>query len=395
MRYKLFFGAILAAGILFAAVSFMPGSSDAQETADVPQAPQAMPVTVEAVRARNVQIWREFSGRIQAVDYVEIRPQVSGKITEIKFNGGARVKTGDVLFVIDPRPYQAAVNKSQAALDSANNTYSLAEKEVVRARELIKTNAISKRQYDERVSARLVALSDVEAAKAALEQAQINLDYTNVTAPISGKTSRAEITLGNLVEAGNPVLTSIVSDEGVYADFEVDEKTYLENIRQMSGGVQKIAVKLSIPSLPDQKYEGFIHSFDNRINPSTGTIRARAYFPNTDRMLIPGMFVTVSMGSPTDEKKIMVSERVISTDQNRKFVLVVDDNSVASYRPVTLGETTGGERVVLTGLQEGDRVITEGLMHIRPGMPVVPQVGGAQAAQAEPAAAASPPESAE
>jgi membrane fusion protein, multidrug efflux system len=335
-----------------------------------------MPVVVETVHPKSTQIWKDFSGRIKAVDYVEIRPQVSGTITEIKFVDGARVNKGDILFVIDPRPYDAALRGAQASMQTAKDQLNLADKELVRAKELIKTNAISKRIYDERASARQVAASQLDAAQAAVEQAQINLDYAYVKAPVSGYTSRAEVTLGNLVDSVSaPILTSIVSDSGVYADFEVDEKTYLQNIRKDSGpdvASANVDVQIVISSLSERIYKGKIHAFDNRIDPASGTIRARAFFANEDKMLLPGMFVNVKMGSQADKKIILVSEKAIGTDQNRKFVMIADKGK-AAYRPVTLGASSNGYREILSGLGEGDQVIIEGLMHIRPDMPVAPK----------------------
>ena len=339
------------------------------------QAPQAMPVKVIKVEPEKAQIWKDFSGRISAIDYVEIRPQVSGTITEVDFTDGQHVEAGDVLFVIDKRPYEAAVRKAEAALKRDQDLFALANKEMLRAKELIKTNALSNRVYDERKSARQVALSEIDAAKAALEQAKIDLDYATITAPVSGYTSRAEITKGNLVEAGPnaPILTTIVSDAGVYADFDVDEKTYLQYVH---GAKDKILVKLVIPNLEEKTYDGEIHSFDNRIDPASGTIRARAFFDNEEKNLVPGMFVRIKMGSPTQDARILVPDSVIGTDQDRKFVMVVDDKNTAQYRPVTLGESTGGRRVILSGLKGGEKVITERLMFLRPGMPVLPQMAG-------------------
>lgn len=354
--------------LAFVAMSaaFFPVVSMAQDQGQ----PQAMPVKVIEARPEKVEIWKDYSGRINAVDYVEIRPQVSGTITQVAFTDGQYVKKDEVLFVIDKRPYEAAVRQADAMLQTKRNQYGLADKELVRANELIKTDALSRRVYDERKSARQVALSQVEEAKAALEQAQINLDFATIKAPVSGFTSRAEVTLGNLVSMANPpVLTSIVSDSGVYADFEIDEKSYLQYVHGAKGD---IAVKLIIPNLDDKEYEGKIHAFDNRINPESGTIRARAFFPNQDGALIPGMFVSVKVGSPTSEEKIMVDDSLIGTDQNRKFVMTVDANNIATYNAVELGEASRGRRVILSGLKAGDKVIAERLMMIRPGMPVAP-----------------------
>lgn len=352
-------------------------------------APQAMPVVVDTVKSEVAKIWKEYSGRIRATDYVEVRPQVSGTITEIHFEDGAHVNKGDILFTIDKRPYEAALKGAQAALVSAENQMALAEKEMVRAEGLIKTNAISKRSYDERVNERNVSAAQVEAAKATLEQAQINLDYASVKAPISGYTSRAEITEGNLVDPiSAPILTSIVSDAGVYADFEVDEKTYFQHLRKDNGqsaDKANIEVIATSPSLADAQVSGKIHSFDNKIDPASGTIRIRAYFGNENKQLVPGMFVQVKIGTQSDEKVILLSETVIGTDQDRKFVMIAE-NGKAAYRPITLGSSTGGKREILSGLKDGDQVITEGLMMIRPDMPVAPMSAEEAAKQAAAAA---------
>lgn len=341
------------------------------------QAPQAMPVTVETVTSKPIQIWNDYSARLEAVDFAEIRPQVSGTITEVKFEDGQMVEKGDVLFVIDPRPYQATVNQAKAELRVAKNQSSFSLKELRRAKELIKTDAVSERVLDERQNAHNIAVATVKAVEARLRSAEINLDYAHIKAPISGRVSRAEIKEGNLVEAGGnaPVLTSIVSKQKVYADFEVDEKSYLKYVRNSAKNVSEehsIPVKLSL-SGDDVEYEGFIQSFDNQIDVSSGTIRARALFNNEDGALLPGMFASVKMGTPSSEDQILIGERAIGTDQSRKFVYVIDDNGMVEYRVVTIGESMDGQRVITSGLNDGDQVITEGIIRIRPGMPVVPK----------------------
>ena len=346
--------------------------------------PPAMPVVAETAKAERVKIYTEFSGRITAVDYVQVRPQVSGAITKVLFEDGARVKAGDVLFEIDPRPYEAAQRGAQANVETAENQLKLADKELDRAQGLIKTNAISKRSYDERVNARNVAAAQADAARAALEQAQINLDYARVKAPISGFTSRAEVTEGNLVDPiSAPILTTIVSDAGVYADFDMDERTFVQQIRKGNGqspDLSAIEVKVSSPSLPEKVFDGKIHAFDNRIDPASGTIRVRAYLANVDKTLVPGMFVRVVMGTKSEDEVILVPETAIGTDQNRKFVMVAESGK-AVYRAVTLGAATEGKREVLSGLSIGEKVITEGLMHVRPGMDVIPMSAQEMAAQ--------------
>ncbi|MDF7808317.1 efflux RND transporter periplasmic adaptor subunit [Pontiellaceae bacterium B12219] len=350
--------------------------SAAEETAAV--IPPARAVEVDIVQTTKARLWREFSGRMAAVDRAEIRPQVSGTITDIRFVDGQRVEKGDILFVIDPRPYEAAVQQAKADLASARTANELAQSVQKRANELIKNSAISQRTYDERANNTLVTDAAVLGAEARLEQAQINLDYAYIKAPFSGLLGRAEITLGNLVSAGPtaPLLTTIVSDSGIYAEFEVDEKTYMDNIHAVSGirnNELKIPVEIYI-GVARKRYEGFIHSLDNQIDPSSGTIRGRAFFANENAELVPGMFVRVNLGSPTERESILLNERAIGTNQDRKFVYVVNPDNIVEYREVTLGESIKGSRVIRSGLKTGEMVITKGLMRIRPGMSVDPQV---------------------
>lgn len=340
-------------------------------------APQAMPVTVETISAEPVQIWNEYSARLEAVHFAEIRPQVNGTISEVRFEDGQEVEKGDVLFVIDPRPYQAMVNQAKAELKAAKNQVDFSSKQLKRAKELIKNNAISQRLLDERVNAYNVAVDTVSGIEASLSSAQINLDYAYVKAPISGRVSRAEVKEGNLVETAvnAPLLTSIVSQDKIYADFEVDEKTYLKYIRTTARDLQaehQIPVKLTLTG-DNVEYEGYIHSFDNQINVSSGTIRARALFKNSDRVLLPGMFASIQVGTPSSEDLILISERAIGTNQNRKFVYVVNQENVTEYREIEIGKSIKGERIITSGLNNGELIITEGIIRIQPGMPVVPK----------------------
>jgi multidrug efflux system membrane fusion protein len=343
-------------------------------------APAGLPVAVARLEAQTVNPFAEFSGRINAVDYAEIRPQVSGRITEIRFHDGEHVNEGEVLLVIDPRPYQAAVDKAQADLQTAINNAKFAKAERERGNQLVKANWLSQETFDQRVNADEVAKAAVQSAQAALESAQINLDYAYVKAPISGRVSRAEITVGNLVgspTAAPPVLTSIVSDNGVYADFEVDEQTYLNNVRnygQSHAEQQKIPVDVVVRGDVDHAYRGHIYSFDNRIDNGSGSIRARARFENADGGLIPGMFVSVRMGNGAIDDALLLPESAIGNDQSKRFVFVVGDGNKAEYRAVALGPQVDGNRVVLTGLKAGDRVILDHLQRLAPGAPVIPQL---------------------
>lgn len=374
---------VIGALILLAGSLLWPGGGQ-QSMSDTPpgagQMPQAMPVQVKIIEPEKLQIWKKFSGHLIAVDRADIRPQISGRITQILFEDGQHVEKDDVLFIIDPRPYEAALAQAKAALDAARAQSALAEKDYKRASELIKTEAVSQRVLDERTNNRKLAAAAVQGALATVESAKLNLEYAHVKAPITGKISRAEITEGNLVQAGPnaPLLTSIVADENIYADFEVDDQTYINSVRGMKDGENnKTPVKLSLPG-DDKLYAGTVESFDNQINPATGTIRARALFENKDGKLLSGMSVTIQMGSAVPEEKILLTERAIGTDQDRKFVYIVNEQKMSEYREVKIGESTNGRRVILSGLKSGETVITEGIVRIRPGMPVAPQVTVAQ-----------------
>jgi multidrug efflux system membrane fusion protein len=343
-------------------------------------APPAIPVSVESLHDRKVEPFAQFSGRIDAVDYAEIRPQVAGRITEIRFKDGQQVRAGDILFVIDPRPYQAAAAKASGDLASAVNNARLAEVERDRGERLIKAQALSQESYDQRVNADGVAQAAVKSAQAALAAAQVDVDHAFIKAPISGRISRAEITVGNLVgsaTAAPQLLASIVSDNGVYADFEVDEQTYLNIVRNHAltqDQQQAIPVTLTVQGDSEaHAYQGRIESFDNRISTGSGTIRARARFANEDGSLVPGMFVSVRMGGTTVSKALLVPETAIGNDQSKRFVFVVGQDNKAEYREVVLGSTVEGKRVVVSGLKAGDQVILNGLQKLAPGASVAPQ----------------------
>lgn len=342
-------------------------------------APPPMPVPYVTVEEKPVQIWKEFSARLTAVDYVEIRPQVSGLIEKIHFEDGQIVKKGDILYTIDPRPYEAAVAQARADVAAAAQEAAFAQNELARAEELLTTGAISKQGYDQRVSEQKINKSGSAAANARLKAAQVDLDRTSIKAPIDGRISRPEITQGNLVAAASaPLLTTIVSDADIYADFEVDEQTYLTFVRgagQTPEAEKSVPVRLYLKN-DDKPYDGMIQSFDNKINPSSGTIRVRAIFTNNDGALLPGMFARAQIGSAGVENKITITEKAIQTDQSRKFVYVVGEGNAATYREVKPSDSVNGERIILSGLKPGDKVIVDNLMKLRPGaivQPMTPQ----------------------
>jgi multidrug efflux system membrane fusion protein len=347
--------------------------------AAAPAASPGVPVSVGRIEPQSVHPFVEFSGRITAVDYAEIRPQVSGRITEIRFVDGQHVNAGDILFVIDPRPYQAAIDKAQADLQTAMANAKFAKAERERGSQLIKSSDLSLETFDQRANAEEVAQASIQSAQAALETAKINLDYAYVKAPVSGRISRAEITLGNLVGSSTTapqLLASIVSDNGVYSEFDVDEQTYLSAVHdygQTRQEEQKIPVDVVVHGGDGRVYNGNMYSFDNRLDTGTGTIRARARFANTDGSLIPGMYVSVRMGGSAIDEALLVPESAIGNDQSKRFVFVVGDGEKAEYRSVQLGAQIDGSRVILSGLKAGDRVILDHLQRLAPGAVVVPQ----------------------
>ena len=373
----LFTTTTLAAAIATGALALwtMQASSKAESIIVTTEPPE---VEIARIEPKPVRLWAEFSARLQAVEEVRLRPQVSGTIVDIRFDDGQRVATGDVLFVIDPRPYRAAVARTQADLAAAEERHRLAVKELRRAETLSKSSLISESIFDERANEVSVLENEVMAARARLEDARIDLDHAFVKAPIGGRVSRAEVTLGNLVQAGGdaPLLTTIVSDREVYADFEVDEGTFLRFVRASARTLEQeraIPVRLRVGAEGGTLVEGNIHTFDNRIDPSTGTMRARARFSNEAGLLLPGMFARVELGSFEPRAAVLLSDTAILTDQDRKFVYVLGEDGKTAYRPVTLGASVAGERVVESGLKAGDRVITSGLMGIRPDMEVQPK----------------------
>jgi multidrug efflux system membrane fusion protein len=369
-RRRRFLGGAL---VLLLAGGYAAWHAGAANSATGPVAPSALPVTVRTLAPQTVKPFAEFSGRIHAVDYAEIRPQVSGRITEIRFRDGEEVQAGQVLFVIDPRPFQAAVNKAAADLATARTNASLAKVNLHRAESLKKDGAIALQSYDQAASTAQVGEAAIASAEAVLAQARLDLDHAYVKAPIAGRISRAEITLGNLVGASPnpPLLASIASKDGVYADFEVDEGTYLSSVRGREQG-QPIAVELQLQG--DSKvYQGTVYSFDNHIDAGSGTIRARARFANEDGALVPGMFVGVRMGGATQSNALLVPESAVGNDQSKRFVYVVSKDGKAEYREVALGVTVEGHRVVQSGLKTGDRVILDGLQKLGPGAPVAPK----------------------
>lgn len=329
-------------------------------------------VDVVALEPRHLRIWTEFSGWLGAVDQVEVRPLVGGRIQKVLFHEGTAVKAGDPLYIIDPRPYEAAVASAEAGLASAKSQAQLSKSELKRIADLVEKQLASQSAYDTSYNDHNVALASIDAARAALKKARLDLEYAHINAPVSGRISRSEITVGNVIEAGAnaPVLTTIVSYENVYAEFDVDEHTYVRMVRS-SISDQSMPVELQLLADDDGVvYRSKIHSFDNRFNSSSGTIRARAIFKNTDGALIPGMYASIRLGSHEDIETLLISERAIGTDQDKKYVYVVNNENKIIYREITLGDRVENKRIILSGLIAGEKVVVNNLQRVHPGMVV-------------------------
>ena len=358
---------VVAAVILLAGC----GNPAAQGVEHAP--PGAPPITAAIVLEKQIAETQEFSGRLEAIERVEIRPRVAGFITSVNFKPGAEVKKGDVLFVIDPRPYQAEASRAEAAALSARAKADLAKLEFARAEKLVTEKAIPQREVDEKSSSMKELEANARAAQASQEAARLNLHFTEVRSPIDGRVSKAEVTLGNLVD-GNALLTAVVSNKSIYASFNGDEDTYLRLGHAARKGTP-VAVRIGLANETGYPHEGKLEFIDNRVDPATGSVRMRAVFDNADDSLAPGLFARVQVGGGSaTAKSTMVAERAIGTDQNRKFVLVVNSDSKAEYRPVTLGPIVDGLRVVHGGVKPGEKIIVNGLQRVHPGAPVTAQM---------------------
>lgn len=337
-------------------------------------APQGVPVDVAQVISRNIIDWQNYSGRLEAIDRVEIRPQISGILTGVHFKDGSLVKKGDLLFTIDQRPYAAAVERAQAQLVSASARSTFTESEFARAKQLFADNAIARKDFEERQNDAHQATASVLAAEAALRIARLNLEYTKIRAPIDGRISRAEVTIGNLVTAGESMpLTTLVSSAKLYASFDVDERSFLRYVDPATSvNDASLPVYLGLTDESGYPRKGRVSSVDNRLDPSSGTIRVRAVFDNSDGRLVPGLYARIRLGGDQPHQAILIDEKAIGTDQNKRFVLVVDRNNKAAYREVHPGANQDGLIVIADGLKPGERIVVNGLQHVHPGDKVTP-----------------------
>ncbi len=334
--------------------------------------PQAAPVTVAPAVKRTVNDSEEFSGRLEAIDYVELRPRVSGTIDKVHFIDGAMVKRGELLFTIDPRPFEAELARAQSQLTSTKSKSELAQSQLVRARSLLESQATSKEEFDTLTSGARTSLADIQGAEAALRVARLNLDYTQVRAPIAGRASRANITAGNLVNEQS-VLTSIAGVSRVYAYFDGSEQTFLR-LQALKAGDKAPRVQMGLANEESFPHEGKLDFVDNRLNPQTGAIRLRASFDNSKGQFTPGLAARLRMESPEAYEAVMVPERAIGTDQTKKFVFVVAADGKPQFREIKPGALFESMRVVQGNLKPGENVVVDGLQRVMPGVPVAPQV---------------------
>ena len=361
--------ALGAAGVaaLIAGCSDATGKAAEAQT----QAQAGPPVSAAAVIEKQVTETQEFSGRLEAIDRVEIRPRVSGYITAVNFKPGAEVKKGDVLFVIDTRPYQAEADRAEAAAKSARAKADLAKIELARAERLLGDKAIAQREYDASASGQKELDANARAAEAQAAAARLNLSYTRVTAPIDGRVSKAEITLGNLVDA-SAVLTSVVSLDRIYASFDGDEETYLRVAKEAHAG-KAVPVRVGLVNEDGYPHEGKLEFVDNQLDAQTGSVRMRATFENKDRAMAPGLFARVQIGGGDTKPALLITDRAVGTDQSHKFVFVVGADGKAEYREVKLGPVVDGLRVVRAGLKPGEKIVVGGLQRVHPGAPITAQ----------------------
>ena len=378
-RSSAFMPALAVSGALLAALVALSGCRSEATTATQAPAPQ---VSVASALERDVTEWDEFTGRLEAVESVEVRPRVTGYIESVNFTEGSQVRKGDLLFVIDPRPYRAELSKAEAELARAVASAELAASDAARSEKLVDIKAVSREEYDSRINASREAKANVAAARAAVDAAKLNLEFTRITSPIDGRAGKAIVTTGNLVSGGStaaPLLTTVVSLDPMYVTFEGDEQIYLKYNELSRRGERASSRDAANPVLMGLANEdGYPHHgamvfVDNQVDPRTGTIRARAAFENKDGYLTPGLFARVKLLGHNSYHAVLVDDRAIGTDQSQKFVYVVDAEHKIAYRPVKVGRLSDGLRIVQQGLQAGETVVVNGMQRVRPGVVVAPE----------------------
>lgn len=337
----------------------------------------AAKVSVAAVIEQPINEWDEFTGRLEAPESVEVRPRVSGYIDRVAFREGSLVKKGDLLFQIDPRPFEAEVKRLQAQVQQARANQTRTDNEARRGERLRQSNAISAELADARSSAATAAQANVAASQAELESAKLNLSFTRITAPIDGRVSRAEITEGNLVGAGQSLLTTVVSTDKVYAYFDADERVFLKYVElARQAGVQTrdaSPVYLGLSSEDGNPHLGQLDFLDNQVNPKTGTIRGRAVFDNANGQFTPGLYARLKLVGSNTYPAALIKDEAVGTDLGKKFVLVLAKDNTVQYRAIELGPKLEGLRIVRSGLAKGEQIVVNGLQRAMPGATVEPQ----------------------
>ncbi|MCU0941806.1 MAG: efflux RND transporter periplasmic adaptor subunit [Hydrogenophaga sp.] len=357
------------AAIAVLAIPFLQACAPAADAQGGP--PPAMPVSVAPSVQRSVTDLETFSGRLEAAEFVELRPRVAGTVDKVHFTDGATVSAGALLFTIDPRPFEAEVARAESQLVAARSRAELARTELARAQKLLDSKAVSRQEFDQLSAGASTSDADIKAAEAALRVARLNLAYTAVRAPIAGRLSRANVTAGNLVNE-QVVLTTIASTNRVHAYFDGSEQTFL---RVKAAGNAKPVVRMGLANEAGFPHQGTLDFIDNRLNPQTGAIRLRASFDNRDGRFVPGLAARLTMTTSAPYQATLVPERAIGTDQNRKVVVVVGQDGQPQFRAVQLGPLQDGMRVVLgDAVKPGENVVVDGLQRIIPGVPVQPQV---------------------
>ena len=330
-------------------------------------------VTVAAAIDREITEWDDFTGRLEAVDSVEIRPRVSGYVAAVGFTEGAIVRRGDVLFQIDPRPFAAEVDRLRAELTRARATVHRAASELQRAERLRSENAMAQEELDRRASFAEESAAQVTAMEAAVRAVELNLEFTRVTSPITGRVSRAFVTEGNLVSSGPAeatLLTTVVSLDPIHAHFDADERVFLRyTARKLN-----LPIRMALATDTGYPRQGRMDFLDNQLNPTSGTIRGRAVFRNPDGALTPGLFVRLRVAGSGTSRALLIQDRAVGTDLDKKFVFVVGADNTVQYRSVTLGPIVDDLRVVRSGVTAGDLVIVNGLQRVRPGAKVEPEM---------------------
>ena len=366
---------------LIAATAGYFGLHTPNAQANAPEAAaQATPVSVAVVAASDVATWDEFSGRLEAVQRVDIRSRVAGAIQSVHFREGGIVKQGDLLITIDPAPYAAEVDRAEAQVVSAQARATYAKSDQARAQRLLNEQAIAQREFDERLNTLQEADANLRASQATLKTAKLSLSYTQVRAPVTGRVGKLEVTVGNLVAAGPgaPVLTTLVSVSPIYASFDADEQVVMHALRDLPGGasaraqLESIPVQIGTATTDGTPVVGHLQLIDNQVDAKSGTVRVRAVFDNKEGSLMPGQFAKVRMGQTKTMAALLVNERAIGTDQSKKYVMVVGTDNKTSYREVTLGAEVNGLRIVTSGLKVNERIVVNGLQRVHPGSLVAP-----------------------